>query len=202
MIMKIQHQIRRIAVAAVAITSVVLMSGCATNFTAAQNLERWGSGETKDLMLVRGVHPIAETVFQSECNEGKLKSELRDKVVEEDAVQFLKLNVCPNLAQWRLYSGPIMSGFRKEHIIGRGLIPPGLNVEVDDIVEVTHKMAADGRNSRHTLITRVIRKNALKERDPTCYWDGQSGRFDAFATGGVVCPAEGWDWRDQKWAKR
>jgi hypothetical protein len=202
MIMKIQHQIRRIAVAAVAITAVVLMSGCATNFTAAQNLERWGPGETKDLMLVRGVHAIPDTLLQSECKDGKLNGDLKDKVAESDWLAFLKQNVCPNLAQWKLYSGPIKSDFNKGQIIGRGLIPPGLNVEVDDIVEVSHKMAADGRNSRHTLVTRIIRKNALKEPDSTCYWDGQGGRFDAFATGGVMCPAEGWDWRDQKWAKK
>jgi hypothetical protein len=202
MIMKIQHQIRRIAVAAVAITAVVLMSGCATAFTAEKNLERWEPGENKDLMLVRGVHPIAATVFQSECNDGKLTKVLQDKVVEVEFVQFLKMSVCPNLAQWKLYSGPIKSDFSKGQIIGRGLIPPGLNVEVDDIVEVSMPLTTDGRATRPDLVTRIIRKSALKERDPTCYWDGQSGRFDAFATGGVVCPAEGWDWREQKWAKK
>jgi hypothetical protein len=199
---KFQDQIRRIAGVAVAISAVALMSGCATNFTAAQNLERWGPGETKDLMLVRGVHAIPDTLFQSECKDGKIKSDLQGKVVADDSLAYLTKYVCPNLAQWKLYSGPIKSDFSKGQIIGRGLIPPELNVEVDDIVEVSHKMAADGRNSRHTLVTRIIRKNALKDRDPTCYWDGQSGRFDAFATGGVVCPAEGWDWRDQKWAKK
>jgi hypothetical protein len=122
--------------------------------------------------------------------------------VAKDAIQFLKTNVCSNLAQWKLYSGPIKSDFTKGNMIGRGLIPPGLNVEVDDIVEISTYLGNDGLHIRNAFVTRIIRKNALKERDPTCYWDGQSGRFDSFATGGVVCPAEGWDWRDQKWSKK
>jgi hypothetical protein len=199
---KLQDQIRRVAAAAMAITAVVFMSGCATNFTAAQNLERRSVGESKDLMLVRGIHPVDASLFKSECDDGKLSSGLQGKVAEGDSVAFLKKNVCSNLSQWKRYSGPIKSDFSNGQMIGQGLIPPGLNIEVDDIVEISTQLGSDGRHLRPALITRVIRKNALKERDPTCYWDGQSGRFDAFATGGVVCPAEGWDWRAQKWAKK
>ena len=100
------------------------------------------------------------------------------------------------------YSGFVKSDFVKGASIGRGLIPPGMKVEVDDIIEVSNYLDDNGLSVRPSFVTRVIRKNALKERDPTCYWDGQSGRFDSFATGGVVCPAEGWDWRDQKWSKK
>jgi len=199
---KFQNRIRRVAVVAVATLAVALMSGCATPLTASQNLERGEPGETKDMMLIRGVHAIPDTLLQSECKVGTLKSDLQRLVVEADWLAYLKKNVCPDLAQWKLFSGPIKSDFSKGQMIGRGLIPPGLNVEVNDIVEVSTQLGKDGRYLRHTLITRVIRKNALKERDPTCFWDGQSGRFDGFATGGVVCPAEGWDWREQKWAKK
>jgi hypothetical protein len=138
---------------------------------------------------------------KSECFENKLSAEL-SKVLNPEALPFIVNEVCPNFAQWMSYRGFIKSDFYKGATIGGGFIRPGLKVEVDDIIEVSNYLGDNGLSMRPDLVTRVIRKNALKERDPTCYWDGQSGRFDSFATGGVVCPAEGWDWRDQKWSKK
>lgn len=197
-----QNQIRRIAVAAVAIATVALMSGCATTFSAQQGLERWNPGENKDLVLVRAVDPLNAAEFDPMCKQGKLPASLSGVADEEKLVGFVQRTVCPNFSEWRAIRGFTKSDFGKGAILAVGLIQPGITVNVDDIVETSILMAIDGRVTRSPLVTRVIRKNALKERDPTCYWDGQSGRFDAFATGGVVCPAEGWDWRDQKWAKK
>jgi hypothetical protein len=198
---KFKTQTRWFAIASAA-AAVVLLSGCAYNYTGAQRLERWGSGETKDLMLVRGVHPISETMFKAECEENKVGHAYQGLVSDSSWVLYVQQSVCPNLNQWKRFSGFIKSDFIKGPIFGRGLVQPDMKVEVDDIIEISTRLDEDGRNSRPVLFVRVIRKNVLKERDPTCYWDGQSGRFDSFATGGVVCPSEGWDWRDQKWSKK
>lgn len=197
-----QNQIRRIAVAAVAIATVALMSGCAIHFSPESRLERWNAGESRDMSLVRGVRSL-NVEFAPACNESRL-SDAQMKFVHDPAqyLAYLKAEVCPNISEWRAISGFTKSDFGKGAILAAGLIRPGLVVDADDIVETSTDLHTDGRAMRPNLVTRVIRKNALKERDPSCYWDGQSGRFDAFATGGVVCPAEGWDWRDQKWAKK
>jgi hypothetical protein len=199
---KLQDQIRRIAGVAVAISAVALMSGCATKYNGAQRLDRWEPGETRDFMIVRGVHQLEPEMFQNECKEGKIGSTTSDSTNATNWIGYFKEHVCSNQNDWQRFSGFIKSDFGKGAIFGRGLIRPGLKIEVDDIIEISQQIGEDGRITRPALAVRVIRKNALKERDPTCYWDGQSGRFDAFATGGVVCPAEGWDWREQKWAKK
>jgi hypothetical protein len=197
------YTIRRITAAAVATVAVALLSGCATHYSGEQRLERWSVGENKDLVLVRGLHEIKTETFKQECAEGKLSSANRSVNIDEaSVVSFLQQNVCPNLAEWKVISGFTKSDFRKGWINAVGLIQLGIKVDVDDIVEVSTLVEGDGRLQRPNLVTRVVRKNALKERDPTCYWDGQSGPLDSFATGGVVCPAEGWDWRNQKWAKK
>lgn len=195
--------IRRITAAAVATVAVALLSGCATNYSGEQRLERFNVGENKVLALVRGVHSYKPETFKEVCTTGKLSSADKSANANEaSAVSFLQQNVCPNPAEWKLMSGFVKSDFRKGNMIARASIRPGLKVEVDDIVEVSSLLDADGLLMRGDLVTRVIRKNVLKERDPTCYWDGQRGPLDGFATGGVVCPAEGWDWRNQKWAKK
>lgn len=197
-----QNQIRRIAVAAVAVAAVALTSGCATTHSNERRLEIWKAGENRDLVLVRSIQPITSH-YDSECGQGKLSPALVGNVNESgEFLNFLKKEVCPNFSEWKFILGFTKSDFGKGTIRAAGMIPPSLKVEADDIVEVITQIGEDGRLMRSPLVTRVVRKNALKERDPTCYWDGQSGRFDAFATGGVVCPAEGWDWRDQKWAKK
>lgn len=196
-----QNQIRRIAVAAVAIATVALTSGCATTHSNERRLEIWKAGENKDFVLVRSIQPLLASNYETECRDGKLGSRLQEHLGKH-ALQFIQNEICPKISDWHLIRGFTKTDFGKGNIISAGLVPAGMSVDVDDIVEVTSQVEPDGRLSRLSLVTRVIRKNALKERDPTCYWDGQSGRFDAFATGGVVCPAEGWDWRDQKWAKK
>jgi hypothetical protein len=196
-------KIRRITAAAVATVAVALLSGCATPYTGEQRLERFSVGENKVLALVRGVHSYKPVNFKEICTTGKLSSTDKSANVNEaSAVSFLQQNVCPNPEGWKFISGFTKSDFSKGSISAAGLIRPGLEVEVNDIVEVSSLLDADGLLLRSALVTRVVRKNALKERDPTCYWDGQSGPLDSFATGGVVCPAEGWDWRNQKWAKK
>lgn len=193
---------RRIAVAVAAIAAVTVMSGCATTFSPERRLERWNVGENKDMVLVRGVRPLPSEEFDPICKAGKLPAILQNAANPDTFVVFTQKEICPNILNWRAIHGFVKSDFSRGAILAAGLIPPGTNVDVDDIVETIDSVGIDGRLDRPNLFVRVIRKNALKERDPTCYWDGQSGRFDAFATGGVVCPAEGWDWRDQKWAKK
>jgi hypothetical protein len=196
-------KIRRITAAAVATVAVALLSGCATPYSGEQRLERFSVGENKVLGLVRGVHVIKPETFKEVCTTGKLSSTDKSANVNEaSAVSFLHQNVCPNLAEWKFFSGFTKSDFRKGNMTADALIRPGLKVDVDDIVEFSIMLDAEGLLLRSALVTRVVRKNVLKERDPTCYWDGQSGPLDSFATGGVVCPAEGWDWRNQKWAKK
>jgi hypothetical protein len=204
MIMKIQHQIRRITVAAVGIVAVALMSGCTTMPSQEKVLQQWAVGENKVMALIRGIKPLNPVEYEPTCKQGKLPTTWGNhaSLDEQKIVSAIQRDVCPNISEWRTISGFIKSDFRNGALLAVGLIPPGLNVDVDDIVETTLDFSLEGRATRPDLVTRVIRKNALKERDPTCYWDGQSGRFDAFATGGVVCPAEGWDWREQKWAKK
>ncbi|MBD8051088.1 hypothetical protein [Limnohabitans radicicola] len=195
---------QRIAKAAMATLAVALFSGCAYNYTGAQRLERWTPGENKDLALVLAVRPASEAAELAQiCKEGTFPSVWKGAFDPQGpALTYVLANVCPSIGEWRFIRGFVKSDFTKGPIMAAGLIKPGLEVNAEDIVEASKLLDERGQLLRPALVTRVVRKNALKERDPTCYWDGQSGRLDGFATGGVVCPAEGWDWREQKWAKK
>ena len=196
-------KIRRITAAAVATVAVALLSGCATHYSLETALERQHVGENKYLVLVRGIHPLREGEAGLICKDGVLPENWKAIVdTKGQTLAFVKSEICPTLNAWRWFSGFTKSDFRKGNILAGGYVRPGLKVDVDDIVEVSSLMDTDGRTLRPELVTRVVRKNVLKERDPSCYWAGQSGPLDSFATGGVVCPAEGWDWRNQKWAKK
>jgi hypothetical protein len=201
---KFKTQTRWIAIASAAVVAVVLISGCTTIPSPQQVLEKWNVGENKDLVLVRTVEPLNRAVYEPICKEGKYPRVWGNhaSVDEEQAIFFIQKEVCPSISQWRTIGGFVKSDFGKGSMLAVGLVRPDLSVDVDDIVETSKYFNSDGRSTRPILVARTIRKNALKERDPTCYWDGQSGRFDSFATGGVVCPDEGWDWRGQKWSKK
>jgi hypothetical protein len=199
---KFKTQTRWIAIASAAV-AVVLLSGCAITQSNDRRLQLWKVGENLDFVLVRSVRPLNPTEIDPSCKEGKISPLLKGMVDDETRfVSFLKENVCPDITEWRVIGGFTKSDFGKGSIGAAGLVRSEKNVEVDDIVETKNFIGVNGHIKQAPLVTRIIRKNALKERDPTCYWDGQSGRFDSFATGGVVCPAEGWDWRDQKWSNK
>jgi len=195
---------QRIAKAALATLAVALFSGCAYNYSGVQRLERWAPGESKDLALVLAVRPANEAAELAQiCKEGTFPSAWKGAFDPQGpALPYVLANVCPSIGEWRFVRGFVKSDFSRGPMMAAGLVPSGLVVTAEDIVEVSRLLDDKGLPTRPDLVTRVIRKNALKERDPTCYWDGQSGRLDGFATGGVVCPAEGWDWREQKWAKK
>jgi hypothetical protein len=199
---KFKTQTRWIAIASAA-AATVFLSGCVTTHSNERRLDIWKVGENKDLVLVRSMRPLSASDYEAECRDGKLGSRLQDHLENRGkALEFIKKDICPKISQLKLLRGFKKSDFFNGNIISAALVTEDLTVDIDDIVEVSSLVEPDGRLSRLSVVTRVIRKNVLKERDPTCYWDGQSGRFDSFATGGVVCPAEGWDWRDQKWSKK
>jgi hypothetical protein len=77
--------------------------------------------------------------------------------------------------------------------------PHDLKIETGDIVEVTIELSANGEITRPMPVKRVARKEKDATKASGCWWDAGKWAASAFHNGGAVC--DGWNWRDQKWAK-
>ncbi len=74
-----------------------------------------------------------------------------------------------------------------------------MDIEPDDILEYSIATSADGQKIRPDIVKRIARKAKDATKESGCYWDGGKGATTAFIGGGAVC--DGWNWRDQKFAK-
>jgi hypothetical protein len=81
----------------------------------------------------------------------------------------------------------------------RAFAPIDLIIEEDDVLEFSMDTSIEGRKIRPDLVKRVARKAKDATKESGCYWDGGKGATTAFIGGGAVC--DGWNWRDQKFAK-
>jgi hypothetical protein len=59
--------------------------------------------------------------------------------------------------------------------------------------------APSGQLAQPLMVKRIARKAKDATQESGCWWDGGKGATTAFKGGGAVC--DGWNWRDQKFAK-
>jgi hypothetical protein len=76
------------------------------------------------------------------------------------------------------------------------LVEPDLDVNPGDIVQLVFSMNDQGLQTAMIRLTRVAAKASAPRSD--CYWAGSS-MTAAFGSQGVIC--DGWDYRQQKFAK-
>ncbi len=81
----------------------------------------------------------------------------------------------------------------------RAYAPIEWKIAEDDILELSMDTSTGGQKLRPDLVKRIARKAKDATKESGCWWDGGKGATTAFIGGGAVC--DGWNWRDQKFAK-
>jgi len=174
------------------------LGGCATSYTPKDILAQFEPGDQKLYVVVpgkpRNLSEVNDVV--NNCGYQELKS-IQSPLVNE----WMKQNVCAGINKWQVVAGVYhtkvwgMDGLRS---IG-AYAPAVLHIEKDDMLEMSINYSADGRQTRPAVVTRIARKAKDATKESGCYWDGGKGATTAFIGGGAVC--DGWNWRDQKFAK-
>lgn len=163
-----------------------LLGGCAYDLTNKQQLSLYEVGESKQYVLVGSVAKTWDKELA--CKVGQHSQEYKDYVAKE---------VCPNWQNLRMFTGYLYTHPFNGIKAITALTPTTVNLEKDDIAEVSLLIREDGSPARPALLTRVARKN--KDTGPDCRWQGGKGATSSFISGGVVC--DGWDWKKQKFAR-
>lgn len=184
-----------IAIAAIPI----FLQGCATQFSPEKTLELSNVGVNKRMFLALGSTPVT----LSACKTRSLAPHEKISLNEAALIDFLT-NLCPIQGSMVRINGFYKTDFYGGDLIAMGYAPKGLEIEKGDIVEVEFNIASSGYQSSFARVKRIVRKSALNTKDSSCYWSGAKSGALSFVSsaGGVICPAEGWDWRNQKWADK
>ncbi|MFN8955246.1 MAG: hypothetical protein ACK5V9_09715 [Burkholderiales bacterium] len=134
--------------------------------------------------------------FRENCGQ-----QIQPDVIAASANEWLKKHVCGNMEKWQFV--PIVYHTKvwgaKGIKAARAFAPIDLIIEEDDVLEFSMDTSIEGRKIRPDLVKRVARKAKDATKESGCYWDGGKGATTAFIGGGAVC--DGWNWRDQKFAK-
>ena len=180
-------------------TAVLLgLGGCATNLKPKDMLAQFEVGEQVVYVVVPG-KPKKLTEFDG---FPKICGAQQDETWSQSANEFMTKYVCNNLDKWQLVSGVYhtkvlgLSGGVK---FTPALAPASMSIETDDILEFSVATSSDGQKIRPALVKRIARKAKDATKESGCWWDGGKGATTAFIGGGAVC--DGWNWRDQKFAK-
>jgi hypothetical protein len=174
------------------------LGGCATSYTPKDVLAQFEPGEQKLYVVVpgqpRNLGEVKDVV--KNCGNQKI-ADTQSPLVNE----WMKQHICPDVPKWQVVAGVYhtkvwgMDGLRS---IG-AYAPASLQIEKDDILELSNSFSANGRQMRPAVVVRIARKAKDATKESGCYWDGGKGATTAFIGGGAVC--DGWNWRDQKFAK-
>lgn len=179
-------------------TAVLLgMGGCAT-YTAKDVLVQFEPGENKVYAVVPGEPKKLVDIkdFGKRCGTQEL-GDTADRAYNE----WMNINVCATPEKWQTVATVYLTkvwgtdGLRTMP----ALAPASFNIERDDILELNFSITDQGRGTRPAIVTRVARKAKDATKESGCYWDGGKGATTAFIGGGAVC--DGWNWRNQKFAK-
>jgi hypothetical protein len=173
------------------------LGGCAT-YTAKDVLAQFQPGENKVYAVVPGASMRLVDIkdFGKRCGNQEL-GDTADRAYNE----WMKINVCAAPEKWQTVATVYLTkvwgtdGLRTMP----ALAPVSFNIERDDILELNFSITDQGRGTRPAIVTRVARKAKDATKESGCYWDGGKGATTAFIGGGAVC--DGWNWRDQKFAK-
>lgn len=184
--------------ALIASTAALLgLGGCSTTSTKEEMLTLFNPGEQAIYVVVPG-HPkkLNEIKdFDKHCGKQDLET------VAASYNNWMKMNICSNITQWQIVSGVYHTkvwGMKGLKFMG-AYAPVDLKIEPNDILEFSAIYSPDGQVTRPAIVTRIARKAKDATKESGCYWDGGKGATTAFIGGGAVC--DGWNWRDQKFAK-
>jgi hypothetical protein len=167
------------------------LGGCASSFSKDRLLQLNPVGESTLFGVVPG---------KPNKDLSNLKCE-PNSTLSEEGNKYQADNICPNLGKLQIVSVVFHTkvwGMEGLKSLG-AYAPADWNIEKDDILEVSVNMSETGQFVRPNLVKRIARKAKDATKESGCYWDGGKGATTAFIGGGAVC--DGWNWRDQKFAK-
>ena len=179
------------------IAALLGLTGCATSFDKTEMLKQFSAGEQPLYVVVPGRPKILSEIdgFSKVCGVQT------GATWGDQGNEYMKKNICPNLEKWQLVSGVYhtkvwgMQGLKSTGAYA----PASMTIEPDDILELSMSTSNTGEKIRPNLVKRIARKAKEATKESGCWWDGGKGATTAFIGGGAVC--DGWNWRDQKFAK-
>jgi hypothetical protein len=166
------------------------LGGCASTNTPKRNLAAYNVGEQTIYGMVIGRPiPLPQVKGFDRCG--------KEPTVSSSQNEWSARNVCDQGDKWQ-YVRVL------HHTAGMKMLisyaPHDLKLETDDIVEVISELSAEGELTKPALIKRIARKGKDATKASGCWWDAGKWATSQIFHGGVVC--DGWNWRDQKWAKK
>ena len=180
-------------------TAVLLgLGGCATPVTPRDMLAQFEPGEQKLYVVVPGKPKQLTEIKEFDKHCGKQELAVNVAASYND---WMANNICPNISQWQIVSGVYQTkvwGMQGLKFMG-AYAPVEMKIEADDILEFSQEISNQGQLTRPILVKRIARKAKDATKESGCWWDGGKGATTAFIGGGAVC--DGWNWRDQKFAK-
>jgi hypothetical protein len=184
------HTPARIGAALAVLAAASLLVGCATPITPEQNLKKFGAGEVTTYVIVAG--PSYRAMMCEGVGLADVAKPLRAWYTE---------NYCTGdrARQWQLVPGVYYTSVFGGIQSVRATAPADWKIEADDILEISGQVSPDGTQAGPALVKRIARKAKDATKASGCYWDGGKGWTSGIVTGGAVC--DGWNWRDQKWAR-
>jgi hypothetical protein len=189
------HRILSIILATAALLG---LGGCATSVTAKKIQSRFQSGEQSLYVVV----PTKPRILSQESDfKGFCLDDPSAEIFNASARDWMKKNVCTDIGGWQIVPGVYQTkvwGSDGLRLMG-SLAPANWSIDSDDILEISLDISVDGKFMRPNLVKRIARKAKDATKESGCYWDGGKGATTAFIGGGAVC--DGWNWRDQKFAK-
>ncbi len=174
------------------------LGGCATPFTPKDVLAQFEPGEQKLYVVVPGKPKQLTEIkdFTKHCGKQELPENAATSTND-----WMANNICPNIDRWQIVSGVYHTkvwGTKGLKFTG-AYAPADWKIEADDILELSQEISDQGQHTRPNLVKRIARKAKDATKESGCWWDGGKGATTAFIGGGAVC--DGWNWRDQKFAK-
>jgi hypothetical protein len=176
------------------------LGGCAS-FTPKDMLAQFEPGEQPLYAVVAGkprkMSDLSDYAdFQKNCGRQNL-----GEIVAPSFNEWLEKNVCGDMQKWQFV--PLVYHTKVWGTNGikytRAYAPVDWKIEEDDILELSMNTSKEGQMLRPDTVKRIARKAKDATKESGCWWDGGKGATTAFKGGGAVC--DGWNWRDQKFAK-
>lgn len=180
------------------IAALMGLGGCATSFTPKDTLAQFEPGVQKLFVVVPGKPKQLTDIKDLDKHCGKQKLTANAAASYND---WMANNICTNIARWQIVSGVYHTkvwGTNGLKFTG-AYAPAEWKIEADDILEISQEISEQGQHTRPNLVKRIARKAKDATKESGCWWDGGKGATTAFKGGGAVC--DGWNWRDQKFAK-
>lgn len=173
------------------VAALLGLGGCASIVSKERVLQLYPVGESTLYGVVPGKPRKDLTTLKCEPNSAN----------SEEGNKYQTDNICPNLKKLQMIS--IVYHTKVWGVEGLKFMPAYAPVEMaieeDDIIEASLEVLPNGQLARPLMVKRIARKAKDATKESGCYWDGGKGATTAFIGGGAVC--DGWNWRDQKFAK-